>query len=82
MSLTSTREACSAGIKPKTMPVPSDTPRVNSEHTPVDAHERAVLPTRGRSGGVQGEQGTHADQAESQAEHAAAPDNTTLSVSS
>ena len=45
----SVREACSAGIRPNRMPVPSDTPTVNSSTRQSRPTTPPFSPTRGRS---------------------------------
>ena len=83
VALRSAREPCSAGIRPKRMPVPSDTASVKREHAPVDADQRAVLADARQAGGVDRQQRADADDAEQRA-RATPPaiDSTTLSVSS
>ena len=43
VALRSVRELCSAGTRPKSIPVPTETAAVNGDHAPVDADERALL---------------------------------------
>ena len=63
------RELCSAGIRPKRMPVThAATPIVNAKHAPVHADQRAIHADARQVGGVHAEQRADADDAEDAAE--------------